>query len=63
MSGKAKDKAWLQEQMSLTVDPEVPVIGIVSRLVSHKGLDWRSRFVMNGSADRCRYRPGHCGSS
>ena len=39
MSGKAKDKAWLQEQMSLTVDPEVPVIGIVSRLVSHKGFD------------------------
>ena len=62
MSGKAKDKAWLQEQMSLAADPEVPIIGIVSRLVSHKGLDLickvfdqimdlNCQFVVLGSGD------------
>ncbi len=37
--GKAKNKARLQEQVGLEVDPDVPVIGMVTRLVSHKGLD------------------------
>jgi len=39
MSGKAKNKAALQKQMSLNEEPNVPIISIVSRLVSHKGLD------------------------
>ena len=62
MTGKAKNKAWLQEQMSLAADPEVPIIGIVSRLVSHKGLDLickvfdqimdlNCQFVVLGSGD------------
>ena len=62
MSGKAVNKAALQKQMSLTEDPDVPVIGIVSRLVSHKGLDLickvfdqimdlNCQFVVLGSGD------------
>lgn len=39
LSGKAENKAALQSEMGLPVRPDVPVIGIVSRLVSHKGLD------------------------
>ncbi len=39
MSGKALNKAELQQMMGLQVDPNVPVMAIVSRLVSHKGLD------------------------
>ena len=39
MSGKAKCKAELQEKLGLTVDPNVPIIGMVGRLSSQKGLD------------------------
>ena len=39
MSGKDADKAELQKLMGLRQEPHVPIIGIVSRLVSHKGLD------------------------
>jgi len=38
-AGKAANKAVLQRMMGLREDPCVPVVGIVSRLVSHKGLD------------------------
>ena len=62
MTGKAKNKALLQERMDLEVNPDVPVIGIVSRLVSHKGLDLickvfdqimdlNCQFVVLGSGD------------
>jgi len=39
LSGKAKDKAELQRLLGLREEPGTPIIGIVSRLVSHKGLD------------------------
>ncbi|HJN17936.1 MAG TPA: glycogen/starch synthase, partial [Armatimonadota bacterium] len=39
MSGKAKCKAALQKQMGLPVDPDVPLLGCVSRLAHQKGLD------------------------
>lgn len=62
MAGKAKNKEALQKQLELDVEPGVPVIGIVSRLVSHKGLDLICRvfdqimdlncqFVVLGSGD------------
>ena len=62
MDGKAKCKAALQKQVGLAADPDVPVIGIVSRLVSHKGLDLickvfdqimdlNCQFVVLGSGD------------
>ena len=38
-SGKAKDKAALQEELCLPVNPDVPMISMITRLVSHKGLD------------------------
>lgn len=38
MAGKAKCKAELQKKMGLTVDPDVPIVGLVSRLVSQKGI-------------------------
>ncbi len=39
MTGKAANKAALQKTMGLPQNPDVPLIGIVTRLVSQKGLD------------------------
>ncbi len=39
MSGKAVNKAELQKYFELPVRCDVPIIGMVTRLVSHKGLD------------------------
>lgn len=39
VSGKAVCKAELQKMLSLPVREDVPIIAIISRLVSHKGLD------------------------
>ena len=43
--GKAKNKAALQESFGLPVKEDVPVMGIVSRLVSHKGFDLIKRIM------------------
>lgn len=37
--GKRKNKIALQEALGLPVDPDVPMIGMVSRIVSHKGFE------------------------
>lgn len=39
LGGKAANKVRLLETMELPVEPEVPVFGIISRLVSQKGFD------------------------
>ncbi|MCR5040719.1 MAG: glycogen synthase GlgA [Clostridia bacterium] len=39
VSGKAECKTALQKELNLPAVPDVPVIGVVSRLVSHKGFD------------------------
>lgn len=39
LSGKAVNKAKLQEELGLPQRDDIPVIGIVTRLVKHKGLD------------------------
>lgn len=62
-AGKAVNKEKLQERLGLEVNPEVPLIGMVTRLVSHKGLDLvkegvdnvmqytNAQFVVLGSGD------------
>ena len=42
---KAVNKAALQEQVGLDVDPDVPLIGMVTRLSSQKGLDLVERVL------------------
>lgn len=37
MEGKRLNKAYLQELCALPVDPKIPLVGIVSRLVTQKG--------------------------
>jgi len=39
MSGKAKNKEELQGLLNLPKNADIPLIGMVTRLVSHKGLD------------------------
>ncbi|WP_409969063.1 glycogen synthase GlgA [Bengtsoniella intestinalis] len=39
LAGKAACKQALQDMMGLPQEPNIPVVGLVSRLVSHKGLD------------------------
>ncbi|RWZ58717.1 glycogen synthase GlgA [Halobacillus fulvus] len=42
---KAQNKMWLQEQLGLPVRKDVPMIGIVSRLVEQKGFDLIGRII------------------
>ena len=63
ISKKAENKRALQERLGLMQDPNVPMIGMVTRMVSHKGLDlvketldgimWKSniQFVILGNGD------------
>ena len=44
--GKAKNKAELQKLMGLDAEPRRPLIGMVSRLVSHKGMDL-VKYILN----------------
>ncbi len=44
-SDKAKNKAALQELFGLPVKADTPVMGIVTRLVAHKGLDLIKRIM------------------
>ncbi|MGN0172347.1 MAG: glycogen synthase GlgA [Acutalibacteraceae bacterium] len=46
MEGKAENKRALQERLCLPLEPDVPMIAMVTRLVSHKGLDL-VQYVMN----------------
>ena len=39
LSGKAENKRALQERLGLPIRADVPLIGMVSRLASHKGFD------------------------
>ena len=39
LSGKAQNKAKLQERVGLPVRSDVPLVGIVSRLTRQKGFD------------------------
>lgn len=45
LSGKAVCKAELQKMLGLPVRADVPVIAMISRLVSHKGLDLVKRIL------------------
>lgn len=38
-TGKALDKAGLQKQLWLPIEKDVPIIAMITRLASHKGLD------------------------
>ena len=53
MTGKAENKAELQKMLGLNVDPNVPVIAMITRLVGHKGIGLvRGAFndIMNSGA-------------
>ena len=39
LAGKAANKIYLQKELGLKVDPETPVIGMITRLAAQKGLD------------------------
>lgn len=39
LAGKKKDKAALQRVLGLQERPDTPILAMVTRLVSHKGLD------------------------
>jgi starch synthase len=63
MSGKAVNKKKLQELLYLEQNPDIPIVSMVTRMVSHKGLDLvkealeqmmneeRVQFIILGSGD------------
>lgn len=64
MSGKAICKEQLQRRLLLEINPDIPIVGVVSRLVHQKGLDllaeviesivnnMRVQFAILGSGDK-----------
>ena len=61
-AGKAACKKALQKEVGLPKNPDLPLVGMVSRLVSHKGLEllrealeewmhWDAQFVILGTGD------------
>jgi starch synthase len=63
LAGKDACKAALQREMGLPVNPRVPMLGVVGRIASQKGLDvlahamdrilaWDVQFVLLGTGDR-----------
>ncbi len=44
LTGKAENKARLQRELGLSVDPTVPLLGVISRLAEQKGFD----LIMSG---------------
>ncbi len=63
LKGKAENKRQLQEKLNLTVQDDIPMIGLVSRLTDQKGLaliecvledmmEQELQFVILGSGDR-----------
>lgn len=63
LAKKAVNKQKLQERLGLEIDPDLPLVGMVTRLVAHKGLDLvkegvdnvmeysNAQFVVLGSGD------------
>ena len=60
--GKLTNKLALQRELGLTQNPDIPVIGMVTRLVEHKGIDllqgiideivkWNIQLVIVGTGD------------
>ena len=47
MSGKIECKRGMQQMLGLTVRDDVPVIAMITRLVSHKGVDLVQRVIEN----------------
>ena len=45
LAGKAEDKRALQHEMALPERPDVPMLAVISRLASHKGLDILSECI------------------
>ena len=45
LSGKARNKAALQQRFGLTVDSTVPLLGVVGRMVEQKGIDLIARAI------------------
>ena len=39
LAKKTDNKTWLQNRLGLTVNPHVPIVAIISRLVAHKGME------------------------
>ncbi len=47
LSGKRACKEHLQRELGLTVDPDVPVIGMITRLVDQKGIDLVAQVIVD----------------
>ena len=45
LSGKAKNKAALQKELGLPEKPNAPMVSMITRLTSHKGLDLVTRVI------------------